>query len=187
MRGPLTFRLAGEIGDGVMLAYGYSREYFKDVIGEVEKGAKKAGRDLKEFDVACANLFCTSKDSDAATEAARMGVGRAASFLSNRQLIKNGIQPHDVTEIKKAFSTGDVSKVIDLTTMDLVEKLSISGSPEECIDKIEDLKASGLEHLCVLITDAELIQHVTRRKITGIPTYAEMIKLTSKEIMPHFQ
>jgi alkanesulfonate monooxygenase SsuD/methylene tetrahydromethanopterin reductase-like flavin-dependent oxidoreductase (luciferase family) len=41
MSGPLTFRLAGEIGDGILLSYGYSREYFKYVLDEVEKGAKK--------------------------------------------------------------------------------------------------------------------------------------------------
>jgi 5,10-methylenetetrahydromethanopterin reductase len=29
MSGPLTFRLAGEVGDGIMLSYGYSREYFR--------------------------------------------------------------------------------------------------------------------------------------------------------------
>ena len=187
MKGPLTFRLAGEIGDGIMLAYGYSREYFKDVIEEVEKGARTAGCDLEEFDVACADLFCTSKDSDAAKDAAKMAVGRVASFLSNRQLIKNGIHPDDVTEIKEAFSKGDVSKVIDLTTMDLVEKLSISGSPEECIDKIEDLRASGLKHLLFLIIDAELIQHVTHRKIPSIPKYAQVIKLINREIIPHSQ
>lgn len=88
--------------------------------------------------------------------------------------------------MKEAFSKGDVSRVIDLTTMELVEKLSISGSPEECIDKIEDLKASGLKHLLVLITDAELIKHGNHRKISGIPKYAEMIKLVNREIMPHF-
>jgi len=187
MRGPLTFRLAGEIGDGVMLCYGYSREYFKYVIEEVEKGAKTAGRDLKEFDMACADLFCTSRDSDAAKEAVKAMVGRIVSFLPDRQLIKHGIQPDDVTDIKKAFSTGDISKVIDLTTMDLVEKLSISGSPEECIDKIEDFEASGVKHLLTLITDAELIEHFTRTKITGIPKHTEMIKLISREIMPHFQ
>lgn len=187
MREPLTFRLAGEIGDGVMLCYGHSHEYFKYVLEEVEKGAKTAGRDLKEFDVACANLFCTSKNSNAAKEAAKMMVGRIASFLSNRQLIKNGIQTDDVTEIKKAFSTGDVSRVIDLTTMDLVEKLSISGSPEECTDKIEDLEANGVKHLLTLIIDAELIKRLARKRITGIPSYKEMIKLISREIMPHFQ
>lgn len=187
MRGPLTFRLAGEIGDGVMLAYAYSSEYLKYVIEELERGAKKAGRDLKEFDVACADLFCTSKDSDAAKEAAKTIVSRIVSFLSNRQLIKHGIQPDDATEIKKAFYAGDVSKAIDLTTMDLVEKLSISGSPEECVDKIEYLESNGLKHLIAFMTGAELIKRLTRKTIAGAPKHKEMIKLTSREIMPHFQ
>jgi len=187
MKGPLTFRLAGEIGDGIMLCYGHSREYFKYVLEEVEKGAKTAGRDLKEFDVACGDLFCISRNSDAAKEAVKTMVGRLVSFLPNQQLFKHGIQPDDVTEIKKAFSTGDVSKVIDLTTMDLVEKLSISGSPDECIDKIEDLETNGVKHLLALITDSELIKHLTHTKITGIPKYTDMINLISREIMPHFQ
>jgi len=187
MRGPLTFRLAGEIGDGVMLCYGHSHQYLKYVIEEVEKGAKTAKRDLKEFDVACGDLFCTSKDSDAAKEAAKTLVGRIISLLPNLQLAKHGIQPDDVTEIRKAFFAGDISKVIDLTTMDLVEKLSISGCPEECIDKIEDLEANGVKHLLTLILDAELIRHLTRRKIPSLPKYTEMIKLISREIIPHFQ
>lgn len=186
MRGPLTFRLAGEIGDGIMLAYGCSREYFEEVMEEVEKGAKEAGRDLKKFDVACANLFCASRDSDVAKEAAKMAVGRVASLLSARQLLKHGIQPDDVKGIRDALSKGDVSKAFDLTSVELVEKLSISGSPEECIEKIEDLKASGLKHLLMLMTDAELIKHAIGGKITGIPKYSEVVKLVKREIMPHF-
>jgi len=37
----------------------------------------------------------------------------------------------------------DASKIVALTIIDLVEKLLISGSSEECVDKIKDLEANG--------------------------------------------
>jgi len=64
---------------------------------------------------------------------------------------------------------------------------SISGSPEERIDKIENLEASGLTHLSILVTDAQLVQHLTHIKTRGIPRYEEVINLVNKKIMPHFQ
>ena len=70
--------------------------------------------------------------------------------------------------------------------MDLVDKLSIAGSPEECIEKIENLEAHGLNHLFMLITDAELLKQVTHKKTPDIPNYREIIKLVKSEIMPHF-
>lgn len=187
MSEPLIFRLAGEIGDGVMLAYGYSDQYFRYVIEEIEKGAKRARRDLKKFDVACGDLFCVSKDSDAAKEASRMMGSRVISFLSNRQLIKHGIQPDDAAEIKQAYSSGDISRAIDLTTMDLAEKLSISGSPEDCIEKIEGLEANGVKQLLIIMADPQMVEHVTHRRMAGIPNRREMIRLISREVMPHFQ
>lgn len=105
------------------------RDYFEYVLYEVQKGAETAKRSFKGLDVACANLLCVSKESGAAKEAARTMVGRVASFLSDRQLIKHGIQPEDISEIREALSKGDASRVAALATMDPVEKLSISGSP----------------------------------------------------------
>lgn len=101
------------------------------------------------------------------------------------------IKSIDRIETRKALSSGDTSKAGDLATMDFVEKLSISGSPGECTEKIKSLEAQGLTHVVILALDSEMMGHYAKRgtmpKITGIPTFKEMTKLINREIMPHFQ
>jgi|Deesub1362A_J573_1020465.scaffolds.fasta_scaffold00908_11 5,10-methylenetetrahydromethanopterin reductase len=188
MGGPRSFRLAGEIGDGGMFALGYSYDYYKEVVEEMEKGAKKSGRDFEEIDVAGWINYCVSKDSDAAKEAARLMVGFYIPAMPERQLRAHGVNPEDVKEINEAFFQGDVKKVVDLTTMDLVERLSVSGSPDEIVDKIEkDFIKAGVKHLVCCFIDPSLVKFFTGQDIKGVPSYTEMLELTKEEIMPHFE
>jgi alkanesulfonate monooxygenase SsuD/methylene tetrahydromethanopterin reductase-like flavin-dependent oxidoreductase (luciferase family) len=60
----------------------------------------------------------------------------------------------------------------DLVNNYLVRRFSIAGTPTECIERIEELRAAGVEHL--MLTPA--------RKV-----YGETVEAFAAKVIPHFR
>jgi alkanesulfonate monooxygenase SsuD/methylene tetrahydromethanopterin reductase-like flavin-dependent oxidoreductase (luciferase family) len=87
--------------------------------------------------------------------------------------------PPEELEGVKAFMDGfDVMQPMedrvdpDLVNDYLIQRFSIAGNPTECIDRIEELKAAGVEHL--MLTPA--------RKV-----YGETVEAFATKVIPHFR
>jgi 5,10-methylenetetrahydromethanopterin reductase len=81
MTGPGSFRLAGEVADGVHVAYAHTSAALSFAAQNVREGADRVGRRLDSgFDLCASVLGAISSDSRAAKEAARV----AAPFISHR-------------------------------------------------------------------------------------------------------
>jgi 5,10-methylenetetrahydromethanopterin reductase len=185
MGGPRSFRMAGEISDGVMAALGYSYDFWKDVVSRVKEGTKAAGRSFDELDVAAWAVTSVSKDRDAARKAAKTIVGFYIPSMPKRQLRMHGIDPADVEEINQTFFKGDTSKVVELTTDELAEKLSLSGSPDDVIDKLEkNFGSAGVKHLAAAIIDPFLVKFYTGVTIDGLPDFKGQMEILKNEVIP---
>ena len=52
-----------------------------------------------------------------------------------------------------------MAKGIELTTPDVAERLSVAGTPEECVEKMQnEIAAAGVNHLILAITDKALVK-----------------------------
>ena len=92
-------------------------------------------------------MFVTDRDSAAAKEAARSVVGLYASSMSNDQLRRNGVDPEDLKPIVDALGKGDLAGAIELTPPALVERLSVAGTPAECVTKLRSqIVDAGVNH-----------------------------------------
>jgi 5,10-methylenetetrahydromethanopterin reductase len=58
MKGPRSFRTAGELADGLHQALGYSREAYDYQVENMRRGADKAGRSFDELDVGAWVVTC---------------------------------------------------------------------------------------------------------------------------------
>jgi alkanesulfonate monooxygenase SsuD/methylene tetrahydromethanopterin reductase-like flavin-dependent oxidoreductase (luciferase family) len=80
--------------------------------------------------------------------------------------------------VKRFMAGFDVMKLMeervdpDLVNDYLVHRFSIAGTPQECIERIEELRAAEVEHL--MLTPA--------RKV-----YNETVDLFATKVMPHFK
>ena len=90
MRGPRSFRVAGEISDGVHHALSYTREAYDYLVENVKQGAEKAAG-LAVARHRCVDRVLGWLDSAAAKEAARSMVGLYASSMPAEQLERNGV------------------------------------------------------------------------------------------------
>ena len=128
-----------------------------------------------------------AEDSAKAKDAARSMVGLYASSMPHDQLRRNGVEPEEVAPIIEAIGAGDMAKGIELTTPDLAERLSVAGTPEECVEKMQtQIAAAGVNHMILAITDASLVKALMGREIEGVPDVNTQLQLIHDRVMPAF-
>lgn len=185
MGGPKSFQVAGELFDGMHHALGYTRENYDYVMDNVKLGAEKAGRDWRELDLAAWVVWVCGEDSAAAKEVARIMVAFYLSAMPESQLARHGIGTADLAPIFEAFGEGDVEKAVNLTSPELGDLLSISGTPEECVAKLqENILPTGINHIVAAITDPYLVNAFTGRTIEDCPDAAGQLQLIADRVMP---
>ncbi len=185
MGGPLTFRIAGEIADGVYAACSFSREALQYVLENVAIGAERAGRDVGELEI-CASVTCAvAEDGDAARRAARL---KAAFYLPSMPpalLERHGIPREEIEPINAAFARGDVEAALSLTSDEIGDRLSIAGTPEEVAERIRaDVFGAGFNHVALALSDREIPRIWAGTDIPGVPTLSEQVRLIGERVMP---
>jgi 5,10-methylenetetrahydromethanopterin reductase len=187
MRGPKSFEAAAEFSDGCHHALSYSREAYEYMMKHCTIGAERAGKNVQDLDLGAWVVFSVAEDSAKAKDAARSMVGLYASAMPPEQLVRNGVDPDEVTPVVEAIGAGDMAKGIELTSPDLAERLSIAGTPEEVTEKIKsDLEPTGINHMILAITDASLVKALMGHEIEGVPDVDTQLQLVHDRVMPAF-
>ena len=178
MRGPRSFELAGEIADGLHTARAYSREALDFTADAFRRGAARAGRDWETLDLADNMLGAIAEDADAAREAARVVAAFYLSSMPSELLLRNGVEPGDVAPAIAAFNAGDVQRALALTPPAVGDALSVAGTAQDWIEKIErDLLPAGFDHLLVTFADPFLVESWAGLTIDGLPSLDDQIRL----------
>lgn len=186
MRGPKSFQAAAEHSDGCHHALSYTREAYEYAAENLRIGAERAGKDWTTLDFGAWVVVSVGRDSAAAKDAARSMVGIYASSMPAEQLERNGVDPESLKPIIDAIAGGDLAKGIELTSPEIADKLSFSGTPEEVTAKIKEIEPAGVNHLIAAITDASLVKAFTGRELAGVATVEEQLRLIHDEVMPAF-
>ena len=184
MRGPRSFELAGEIADGLHTALAYSREALDFTASAFRRGADRCGRDWAALDLADNMLGAIAEDADAAREAARVVAAFYLSSMPPELLLRNGVEPAEVAPAIAAFTAGAVERALSLTPPAVGDALSIAGTPQTWLDKIErDLRPSGFGHLLVTFADPFLVERWAGITIDGLPSLDDQIRLFHSSVM----
>ena len=187
MKGPGSFRLAGEIADGLHVAAAYSAEALAFAADNVRAGAERAGRRLDgRFDLCASVLGAISTDSAAAKAAARVASAFYISSMAPELVERHGIAYSDVRPVVEAFARGDVGRALDLTSAEIGNRLSIAGTPTEWIERIRaEVVPHGYNHLALGLVDPGLIESWSGRRIDGIPELSGQLELVASDVVPH--
>jgi 5,10-methylenetetrahydromethanopterin reductase len=187
MKGPRSFRTAGELTDGVHHALSYSREAYDYMAENVSKGAEKAGRDASELDLGAWTVTVVSEDSAAAKRAARILVAFYISSMPEEQLARHGIEASELAPVVEALGAGDIPKAVELFTPEYSEKLSLAGTPEEVVEKIQsDIQPAGINHMILALSDADLVKLFSGEEVPNVPDIRGQLKLVADKVMPAF-
>jgi len=186
MKGPGSFRLAGQIADGVHVACAHSAEALSFAAQHVREGADRAGRRLDSgFDLCASVLGAISGESAAAKEAARVAAAFYISSMAPELVERHGIDYAAVRPVVDAFGRGDVDRALELTTAEIGERLSIAGDPAEWIERLRrDFAPHGYNHVALGLVDTSLAESWSGRRIDGVPNLAGQLELFADHVMP---
>lgn len=160
---PKMLELAGEIADGVVLNSIGTPGYFEEALYHISAGARKSGRNPKELEVASSVIFSVDDKHYEAIEAARLDVLFYLLYPELDPVIQKTGYAQQVREIRQAHAEGDNKKALALVTDEMVDKLTISGTPSECREKIKKLYDFGIT-LPVIRVSVQTVREDQRRE-----------------------
>lgn len=145
-------RLAGRIGDGVLLNTVASPEYSANAVRIVRQAAEAAGRDWASFEVA--QLINTSVEDDrpAALDAVRWEV--AAKFYPDKfrsqaaprmRVGEPWIELAELPRFEAAFAAGGPEGLARAIPPSWIDGLTASGTPEEVVRRVERYREAGVK------------------------------------------
>jgi F420-dependent oxidoreductase-like protein len=144
--GSKMLRLAGSIGDGVLL-YLCPRSRMPDTIAEVQRGADSAKRVSARVDVA---TFLPTFVSENREEARRSVAAMVAYYVGGmgtyyyRVVSKSGFEA-EANAIRAAWQSGDRASATKIVTDQLLDSVALAGTADECHTRLEEFRNAGID------------------------------------------
>jgi 5,10-methylenetetrahydromethanopterin reductase len=145
-------RLAGQIGDGVLLNAICSPEYSVNALKIVRASVEASGRDWSDFKVAQLINCSIEDDHDTAVQAIKWEV---ASKLDPIQLpfiagpkMRVGepyIRAEDIPVFEEAWERGGKDALIEAVPDSYVEGMTASGTPDEVRARVQEWRDAGVD------------------------------------------
>jgi len=145
-------RLAGEIGDGVILNAVCSPEYTVNALRIIRESAEKAGRDFSKFFVAQIINCSIEDDHKKALDAVRWEVATKLdpvqiSFIAGPKMRVGEpyIHKEDIPLFEKAHAQGGMEGLIKAIPDSYVEGMTASGTPDEVKKRVQEYRDAGVQ------------------------------------------
>ncbi len=187
--GPRSFEVAGEMGDGAILTDVYSPAWARVAMEGIRHGFKLGKRtksEIKNFEVASWTLLGIHPDGRVAREIARPIVCFYLPTAFKRQLETCGVDVALQAEISADLAAGRYAEAIRKTTDEVVDKLSITGTPTEVAEKISRISREGIDQFVVAPADNLTLLNLGLGKfsVKGALDTRSALRLIEREVMP---
>lgn len=141
---PTMLRISGETAQGVLLTW-CTLDHARRAATHVAEGARRAGRDPAEVDVATLLPCSISRDGREAREVMRAPVASyAARFSRYRRLMSECGFQAEIEAVRQAWVDGDRSRALRLVPTALIDQITLAGTPEECRPRIVRYREAGI-------------------------------------------
>ncbi len=150
--GPQMLRLAGEIGDGVLLSAGLTLASCRDCLAHAAAGLAASGRSPAAFSRASFINFRAGRDG----EAAKAAVLRKLAFLFRNRGHADNIRSSglaiDHEKIIQCLAAHDLDAATRLLPMAAANVFAVAGTPAECSARLAEYLAIGLDEPIIEVT-----------------------------------
>ena len=178
--GPVLQKMSGSVGDGLLTASITTPAFVRHSRKNMEEGACKAGKDPAKLIVGSVIVGSIDRDSKKGKEGARE---QAAMYLANKvQNIKGsadallqcaGLTFEELQPVADAMERGGRKAAASAVTDEILRKVcAIAGTPDECIERLEEYRAAGCTHIML---------EIWGEYRTG------QAKLLGEAVLPHFR
>ncbi len=171
-QGPKMLQLAGSLGDGALINASHPDD-IESAVKLIYKGSEKLGKDPKEIDIAAYTSFSVAGTEKNARKPVIPVVAYIVAGSPEFILEKHDISIEKAEKIKSELSKRNWGEAFGAVDNEMIDVFTVSGTPEQCTEKIETLFKTGITHF-----------------VTGSPlgpNVREAINLFGKEVLPHFK
>lgn len=169
--GPKMLEMSGRYADGV-IALALPPRYVFEVMKHVEVGARKAGRDLEEIDIA-AGVWCgVSDEPERARAELRRHIALMSGSLSTEALVAGGLDPEEFARVQRLLDANRIEDAVAAVTPGMME-LAFVGGPSEVIDQCGLLIEAGARHISF--------------GMPGVSQKAAAIRLLGEKVIPELR
>jgi len=141
--------LTGHFADGALMNYLVSPEYNEKALDALATGAERGGRSLEDIDRPQLIVCSMDHDVDQALDNARELI---TQYLGQQPHIMkaSGVSQDLIDEVGDAIGgwpadKEDIKQGMELIPDDVVHKLTASGTPEQCREKVREYAESGCQ------------------------------------------
>jgi len=172
-QGPKMLGLAATLADGVLVNASHPSD-FKPAVQALKEGVVKVVRRIEDIDVAAYTSFSIDEKRDKAIKKARIVAGAIAAGSADFINERHGISAEEVAKIRDMFANQRFEEMKEGGVSDhVVDAYSISGTPQDCVEKISELAKVGVSQI-----------------VCGMPlgkSKVDAIKLIEEGVIPHFK
>jgi F420-dependent oxidoreductase-like protein len=146
---PGMLRLAGEIGDGVIL-WLCNPDYIREVVvPEVTKGRERAGKTLEGFDIVAAVPSAVTDEPELARSKLRKDLIPYFSLPFYRAMIERSGFQEDVAGFDAGMSGGDPEAATEAISDRFLQTLTAIGSQSDAVASVERYLEAGATSPCI--------------------------------------
>jgi 5,10-methylenetetrahydromethanopterin reductase len=145
-------KLAGAVGDGVVLNAVCSPEYTVNALKIIKESAAQVGRDFSKFEVAQIINCSIEDDHKQALDAVRWEVATKLdpvqiSFIAapKMRVGEPYIHKEDIPLFEKAYTEGGMEGLIKAIPDSYVEGMTASGTPDEVRKRVQQYRDAGVK------------------------------------------
>ena len=142
---PELLEVCGEISQGALLFLS-SLEHCRKASEHVALGARRAGRNPEEVDVATMIPCVVSADKDAARDSMRPSIASIAGYFPRyRRLMGEAGFVEELEGVRQAWKEGDREGAERLVPAGLIDRIALVGMPDECRQGLQDYRRAGID------------------------------------------
>jgi F420-dependent oxidoreductase-like protein len=141
-----SLRLTGELADGWLPIY-FWPERFEQLTAPIREGARATGRDFGVIAVAPYILTAVTPDGDEARSLMRAHI---AYYIGGMGVYYHKLWhtygfPEEADAVRAAWAAGDRAGAAAKVTDAMVRAVTISGTRKECLQRLEEYRAHGVQ------------------------------------------
>jgi 5,10-methylenetetrahydromethanopterin reductase len=157
--GPRMLRLAGQIGDQVLIGTGLTPEIIEASVEQLRAGAQEAGRDFSELEIWWAPRLCIAANRAQALKDIRASIASAGNHALRSGLAGKHVPAGLQEKIRRFHQEYDYSQHGDKTgrnarlidelglTEYFLDRFAVAGTPSDIVDRIRGLARLGLRNI----------------------------------------
>ena len=142
-QGARMLRLAGELGDGVIVNF-ITPETVAPMLDNTRDAMREAGKDPAGLDVVCRIICAVDEDEDVARTLFRRSLTAYVTVPQYNRFFREIGYEREATIAIDAWNAGDRKKALETIPDDMVDKIFVFGAAEKCRRRLDDYARAGI-------------------------------------------